>query len=106
MGSGSFYYRAKLNEWCEARATHKNVAGPDPDLFVDLSGETDGGDILSSQRANDLHDFIEETWNELKSKQHQLGLSDEDIYYAVRTFHCGFASKCIFVTNLGGIDFV
>jgi len=87
---GSFYYRSKLNEWCEGRATHDNVAGPDPDLFLDLSGETDGGDLLTSERSNDLHDFIEETWDELKSRQNELGLSDEELYFAVESISCKF----------------
>ena len=90
VGSGSFYYRSKLNEWCESSAVHGDVAGPDPDLFVDLSGMTEGGDVLSSLRTNDLHDFIEETWTELKAKQSELGLTDEELYYAVESISCKF----------------
>lgn len=89
-GSGSFYYRSKLNEWCEAKTAHDGVAGPDTDLFVDLSGASDGGEMLSSLRSNDLHDFIDETWAELKAKQSELGLTDEELYYAVESLSCKF----------------
>jgi len=88
---GSFYSRSKLDEWCKGRATHGDVAGPDPDLFLDLSSESDGvGDVIASQRANDLHDFIEVTWNELKAEQTELGLSDQEIYFAVESISCKF----------------
>jgi len=87
---GSFYVRSKLNEWCQSTATHGDTAGPDPDLFVDLSAEWDGAEMLSSLRSNDLHDFIEETWAALKAEQEALALSDEELYYAVESISCKF----------------
>jgi len=88
---GSFYYRSRLNEWCEDKAMHGDVAGPDPDLFVDITNGEDGnGDLLSSQRSNDLHNFIDETWDELKANQEELGMTMEEMFLAVESLSCKY----------------
>eukprot|EP01084_Bolivina_argentea_P000145 284_1 len=99
---GTFYTNSKLNQWCEFRAMHSDidgndVYGPDPDIFVDLTNTYDTvktdeypdiiGDLIEN---NYLQKFIDDTWNELKEKQKDLGLSNDEIYYAVESLSCKY----------------
>eukprot|EP00484_Ammonia_sp_Unknown_P014843 CAMPEP_0197073002 /NCGR_PEP_ID=MMETSP1384-20130603/210382_1 /TAXON_ID=29189 /ORGANISM="Ammonia sp." /LENGTH=615 /DNA_ID=CAMNT_0042511827 /DNA_START=44 /DNA_END=1888 /DNA_ORIENTATION=+ len=88
---GTFWKRSKLNEWCEERATHNSgtVKGVNPDWFVDLTSDYDDS-VIQMEADNELSQFIESTWNDLKSQQRELDISDEEIYYAVESISCKY----------------
>eukprot|EP00486_Rosalina_sp_Unknown_P016059 CAMPEP_0201593506 /NCGR_PEP_ID=MMETSP0190_2-20130828/191085_1 /ASSEMBLY_ACC=CAM_ASM_000263 /TAXON_ID=37353 /ORGANISM="Rosalina sp." /LENGTH=174 /DNA_ID=CAMNT_0048052715 /DNA_START=867 /DNA_END=1392 /DNA_ORIENTATION=+ len=80
---GSFYKRSKLNEWCEIQAKHGDINGPNPDWFVSLTVDWDEDD-------NHLQQFIDDKWDEFKSQQDELEMTDEEIYYAVESLSCKY----------------
>ncbi len=82
---GDFYIRSKLNEWCEYNAIHNDIIGPNPNWFIDLT-ET----YVFEKRENKLQEFIDNKWNELKSQQNELGLSNNEIYSAVESLSCKY----------------
>ena len=72
-----------MNEWCEIQAKHGETNGPNPDWFVALTVDYDEGD-------NYLQEFIDDKWNEFKSQQQELEMTDEEIYYAVESLSCKY----------------
>jgi len=84
---GTFYTKSKLNEWCDFNALHDDLQGPNPEWFVDLS---DGYQLSDYDNTNDLQDYIDETWDDLKSKQSALDISNDEIYFAVESLSCKY----------------
>eukprot|EP01083_Nonionella_stella_P238500 835707_1 len=76
---GDFYYKSKLNEWCPVDIVN-------PDWFVSVSYVD--ADAKDAEYHNPLQEFIDETWDDLKAQQDELGLTDEEVYFAVESISC------------------
>lgn len=79
--------RSKLNEWCESVS---DINGPSEDWFVDLTA-TDYKEYENEQSY--IQDYIDEKWKELKSHQHLLEITDEEVYRGVQSLACKYQRK-------------